>query len=185
MFIRVFVLLALSATSAFAQQLVLPPALERELRLKADEVTEVDLDATMLGLARHVLSDRDPEQATAKKVIDRLNGIHVRVFEFAEANAYTTSQLEPLRAQLAQGPWRRVVNVRSSKAREFVEVYLRMENGAPVGLAVIAAEPKELAFVHIDGPVSLSELGRLGGKFGIPDIGLTKSSDAARPLEEN
>jgi hypothetical protein len=35
---------------------------------------------------------------------------------------------------------------------------------------MIAAEPNELAVIHIDGPIDIEELSRLGGRLGIPRI---------------
>ena len=49
-------------------------------------------------------------------------------------------------------------------------LYSKTEQGKSAGFAMIAAEPKELAIIHIDGPIDLSELASLGGQFGIPNI---------------
>ncbi|MCW5962518.1 MAG: DUF4252 domain-containing protein [Bryobacterales bacterium] len=184
MFIRMFLLLTVSVVFTFAQQLRLPAELEKQLREQAEEVAEVDLDQSMLGLARQMLSSKDAGQAKAKQVIERLKGVYVRVYEFAGDNAYNPAQLEPLRAQLAQGAWKKLVNVRNTKSGEHVEVYLRMENNAPAGLAVIAAAARELAIVHLDGPINLQDLGELGGSFGIPKLGAGAVESSVNAKEE-
>ena len=50
------------------------------------------------------------------------------------------------------------------------EVYLLKHGDEIGGLVVIAAEPKELTIVHIDGPINPEELSELGGHMGIPKI---------------
>jgi hypothetical protein len=64
--------------------------------------------------------------------------------------------------------WSRVVNVR--EASEQTEVYFKNENGQIAGLVVIAAEPLELTFVQIVGPIKPDQLKGLTGHFGIPVI---------------
>jgi hypothetical protein len=41
-------------------------------------------------------------------------------------------------------------------------------------LVVIAADPKELTIVHIDGPLDPSDLDKLGGDFGVPRVEVPK-----------
>ena len=41
-----------------------------------------------------------------------------------------------------------------------------------MGLAIIAAEPKELVIVNIVGPIDLEKLSQLEGIFGIPDLNI-------------
>jgi hypothetical protein len=178
---RAFFLTIIGAALLCAQPFALPKALEDELSQKAEDVTEVTLDATMLGFAKAALSSKGND-ATARRVLDKLKGVYIRVFEFNTDNAYTPAQLEPLRAQLNQASWKKLVNVRSKKAGENVEIFMRMENGANTGLTVIAGERRELAIIHIDGPLDLAELGRLGGNLGIPDLsGIAGESDDPKP----
>ena len=54
---------------------------------------------------------------------------------------------------------------------------------ADTGLAVIAAEPKELTFVHIDGTIDPDTLGKLGGQFGIPNVEMPPVSRPAEKTE--
>jgi len=41
---------------------------------------------------------------------------------------------------------------------------------AVAGIVVISAEPKELTFVNIVGPLEVDQLAELGGEFGIPKL---------------
>ena len=48
-----------------------------------------------------------------------------------------------------------------------------MKNGAEIsGLAVLAADPKEITVVNIVGPVDLEKLTELEGNFGVPELGI-------------
>ncbi len=49
-------------------------------------------------------------------------------------------------------------------------MYVRNENKKVTGVAIIAAEPKELTVVNIVGPVDLDSIAELSGHLGIPKI---------------
>ena len=102
--------------------------------------------------------------------MSNLKGLCVRSFEFDSDGQYAAEDVEALRAQLQAPLWSRMVGVRSKRDRENVDVYFRMEKGSVTGLVVIAAEPKELTFVHIDGLINPEQLAGLGGQFGIPKV---------------
>jgi hypothetical protein len=152
-----------------AQEIKLPPNLEK-LADKAHEVVDVTMDGALLQLAARFLSDKDPDEARIKKLVSGLKGIYVKSFEFENRGEYQESDLEPLRAQLKAPGWSRIVGVRSKRSGENAEVYLRSDNGGITGLAVIAAEPKELTIVQIIGPLQPEDLRDLGGHFGIPRV---------------
>ncbi len=163
----VLVVVILLATAAFAQELKLPRL--DNLRSKAAEVVDVTMDKNMLEFASKFLSSKDAGDVEAKKVISNLKGIYVRSFEFDKAGSYSMADVEPFREQLKAPLWSKMVET-DSKGGEHVEVYLRMENGIAMGMAIIAAEEKELTLVHLDGPIDPEQLSRLGGQFGIPKI---------------
>jgi hypothetical protein len=155
------VLSVLMPNAAAAQQL----QLDRLSRLasQAAEVVDVNVDPTDLGQLMHGLAGQVSDEKL-KKVIAGLKGIFVKSFEFAEEGAYTDADLEAIRRQL-QAPWSRVISVREK--RESFELYLWKENDQPEGLALIAAEPKELTVVNIIGRIDLAALGALS-VLGIP-----------------
>jgi hypothetical protein len=103
-------------------------------------------------------------------LVASLRGVYVRNFEFEKAGEYQASDLEPIRSQLRDPKWKKIVEVRG---RDNAEVLLRQENEHVIsGLAVIVAEAKELTVVYIDGPIDMDGLSKLAGNFGIPeDIG--------------
>ena len=141
-----------------------------KLAAKAKEVVDVNLDGTSLQFASKFLSDKDADEAQAKKVVSGLKGIYVKSFEFEKPGAYTTADVQALRAQLSGPQWSRIVDVHSEKDGENAEVYLRTEAGKVTGLSILAAEPTELTVVHIVGAIDPDSLNQLGGQFGIPKL---------------
>jgi Domain of unknown function (DUF4252) len=141
-----------------------------KLAARASESVTVSLDGNLLHLASRFLSNDDPDQAQIKKLVAGLKGIYVRNFEFDKVGQYQASDLEPIRSQLRDPKWKKIVEVRG---RDNAEVLLRQENEHVIsGLAVIVAEAKELTVVYIDGPIDMDGLSKLAGNFGIPeDIG--------------
>ena len=81
-----------------AQAIKLPPDVEK-LSVKAKETVEVNMDGPMLHWASKFLSAEDPDEQKAAKLITNLKGIYVRSFEFDNEGAYTSAEVEELRAQ--------------------------------------------------------------------------------------
>jgi hypothetical protein len=136
---------------------------------KAAEVIDVTLDAQMLRLAAKFLSSRDADEQAIRDIVSKLDGIYVRSYEFDEEGAYDRSVIDRVRSQL--GPtWKKIVNVRSRRDKENVEVYFDTRGETIAGLVVIAAEPRELTIVNIVGPIDVEKLTELGGQFGIPRL---------------
>lgn len=173
-------LLLATQMMAFAQDWD-PGGLLKKLSARASNAVDVNLDQSMLQFAGGFLDPKDPQQAKAKKIIANLKGIYVHSYEFDKAGEYTPQDVEALRAQV-QGPnWSRVVNVRSKTDGEDVTVYFKKEGNDFKGLVVIAAEPMELTFVNIVGPIRPEDLSELGGQFGIPKISVTPPHAPAPP----
>lgn len=155
--------LAAIALPASAQrvQLDVPAA----LAAKARESVDVTLDGPMLRLASKFLSNEGDEREI-RAMVNKLDGIYVRSYEFDDEHAYDDAIIAKVRAQL--GPeWKRMVTVKS-RTEENVEVYTMLRGEAVIGLVVIAAEPRELTLVNIVGPIDLERLASLEGEFGIP-----------------
>jgi hypothetical protein len=170
--IFMFMLTLLQAgAGARAQDVKIPVNVER-LAAKAVETVNVTVDGPMLQLAGKFLSSNDPDEKQVKNLIDNLKGIYVRSFEFANEGEYTQADVESLRSQLRAPEWSRMVDVSSKKGGDSVDVFFKMDKDKIAGLVVIAAEPKELTFVNIVGPIDLSQLSSLSGQFGIPKVDL-------------
>ncbi|HEV8657139.1 MAG TPA: DUF4252 domain-containing protein [Thermoanaerobaculia bacterium] len=160
----VWLFMAALALPASAQQINLDfPGLSERA---AEEVT-VTLDARMLRLASKFLSD-DRDERTVRDMIQKLEGIYVRSYEFDREGEYDRSVVDRVRSQLGTN-WNKIVNVRS-RTRENVEIYTQTRGDAITGLVVISAEPRELTIVNIVGSIDLDRLADLEGQFGIPKI---------------
>ena len=162
-------LVVLAATLAAHGQKIEIPASWDKLAAKADEVDNVTLDKSMLGLAaKFMKDDNDPDSVEINRLLGKLNGIYVRHLEFKNPGEFTEADVEPVRAQL-QGPeWSHVVYVNDKNSKEKVVIYMRMVNGKSSGLVILAEEPTEMTFVHLDGSIDPQDLDRLSGNFGIP-----------------
>jgi hypothetical protein len=163
-----------SAGAVHAQDVKIPVNVEA-LAARAVETVNVTLDGALLQLASRFLSSDDTGEKVAKDLIANLKGIYVRSFEFAEPGQYSEADVESLRAQLQAPTWSKMVSVSSKKDGENVDVFFKMVKDQIAGLVVIAAEPRELTFINIVGPIDLDALSSLGGQFGIPKIDLKGS----------
>jgi Domain of unknown function (DUF4252) len=151
----------------WGQQFKLPENLER-LSEKAQESVEVTLDKAMLRLTSRFL-DRDEVQT--RRLIEGLDRIYVRNFEFAGEGEYNLADVAALRAQLQAPGWSRIVGVRCKRSGQNVDVYFKDSgNGQLGGIMVIDAEPRELTIVNIVGTIDPDRLADIGGEFGIPRL---------------
>jgi hypothetical protein len=162
----------LIAAPAFAQQ---PKGLLRlpefpTLADKASESVVVTLDSSLLGIASRFLDASDPEQASAKKLVSSLSGIYVRSYTFDTDFAYPKADVDAVRRQLSAPGWSRMVEAHSKKENTDVDVFMLVDNGKAMGLAIIASEPREFTIVNIVGSIDLAQLHELEGKFGVPEL---------------
>jgi hypothetical protein len=132
------------------------------LAAKASEKAEVDLDGSILKLALSQVplkKDKDGKSPVA----DLLNGlqeIHVRNYEFDKAGAYTDKDLEPLRKQVSEGSgWSRIINAKEKD--ESTEVFVQSQGGKVTSCLVLAAEAKELSVVQLMGTLTVAQMKEL------------------------
>jgi hypothetical protein len=154
---------------AQAQDIKIPADVQK-LSAKAKETVEVNMEGPMLRLASRFLNAEDPEEKQAAKVVANLKGIYVRSFEFSKEGEYSAAEVESLRSQVHAPGWSKVVGVRSETDGDNVDVFFKLEEDKMVGIVIISAEPKELTFVTIFGPIDVDQLADLGGEFGIPKL---------------
>jgi uncharacterized protein DUF4252 len=166
-----------------AQDIKLPPDIDK-LSTKAKETVEVNMDGPMLRWASKFLSAEDPDEQKAAKLVANLKGIYVRSYEFDKEGAYTSAEVESLRSQVRIPGWSKVVGVRSDNDGDNVDVFFKLENEKMAGIVIICAEPKELTFVNIVGPLEVDQLSDLGGEFGIPKLKLKTSSKPLAKAEK-
>lgn len=172
--------LGLAAAMGAAQALPAPSPLEKELAAKASDVTEVTLNKNTLGFAAKFLDKNDKDDADAKQLIQGLDGIYVREYEFDHEGEVTPERVEQLRSHYmaSTGDWNSLVHERENKSRETTDVMMKTVNGEPHGLFVLTAEPKDLTVVLILGPIKLEDLHKLKGIGGLGSLGAVTKNKA-------
>jgi hypothetical protein len=148
-----------------------PVTLDKKLAARATNVDEVTMDKKMLGFAGQFMNDKKESDQQAKALIQNLDGIYVRDYEFAQPGQYTQEDLNLIRRQFLGPEWNPMVRERSLKTGESTDVYVKMIHGEVHGMFVLDAEPKELNFVYISGRMKPSDLQSLSGNFGVPNLG--------------
>lgn len=166
-------LLALPALAAAADpgRLQLPdfPGLGK----RAAQSVVISLDSSLLHQASGFISERGgANSAEVNDLLKGIRGIYVRSFSFDEPGEYSKADLEPVQAQLRAPGWQPVVSTHDLKQGKNLEIYVRRSGNRTDGLAIIAADPRQLTIVNIVGPVDLARLARLQGQFGIPSVGI-------------
>jgi hypothetical protein len=147
-------------TPALAQTAQLPASspVEKELAARATNVDEVTLSKNMLAFATEFMNDKD--EAATRQLIEGLDGIYVRDYEFDKEGQFTAEQIEQLRAYYETSEWTPMVRERERKTGESTDVMAKMVNGKSRGLFILDVEPKEISIVVILGPVGMEDLGK-------------------------
>jgi Domain of unknown function (DUF4252) len=157
------------AAPAFAQTspLNIPPQLQKELAARATNVTEVTLGKNMLNFAAKFMNGKDKDDAAAQQLIQNLQGIYVRDYEFDKPGQYSLDEVERLRKSFETSEWSTIVSDREKKTGETTYIMVKTVNGQNDGMFIFSAEPKELSIVLILGPINLDQLGELKGLGGL------------------
>lgn len=159
-------ILMAAAIPALAQQNFDFKLLDK-LGTNAKGSTNITLDANMLKLAANFIGSGGD---SIKSLISSLTGVYVRTYEFDRPGQYADADLEPLRAYLRSGQWSKIVDVKEA-SKEASEIYVQaLPNDHIGGVVVISAESKEVSVVFISGLMNASDIAKLSGNLGIPDL---------------
>jgi hypothetical protein len=172
--IAAFVLgVAALAVPALAQnsQLPLPSPVEKELAAKASSVTEVTLGKNMLAFAAKFMDGKDKDNEATRHLIEGLDGIYVRNYEFDKEGQYSMEDIQRLRANFETSEWSPIVRERDKRSGESTDVMMKIVNGETHGMFILDVEPKELSIVLILGPVKMEDLHKLSGLGGLGSLG--------------
>jgi hypothetical protein len=174
-----------SGNAAFSQDARIQLGDLERLAGKAAEVVDVTLDGTLLKLAARFLSNTDADREV-KNLVEGLQGIYVKSFEFDKEGEYSDQDVEALRKQLKSPKWSRIVGVTSKRGGDNAEVYVMTDSGSGkvLGMSILCAEPKELTVVNIVGSIDLDKVAELGGKMGIPPLKLETLKKPEKKPEE-
>lgn len=152
-------------------QLPLPSPIEKELAAKASNVTEVTLGKNMLAFAAKFMNGKGEDDAATRKLIEGLDGIYVRDYEFDKEGEYSMEDIQKLRAYFETSDWSPIVRERDKKSGESTDVMMKVVNGETHGMFILDVEPKELSIVLILGPVKMEDLSKLGDIGGLGMLG--------------
>jgi hypothetical protein len=125
----------------------------------------------MLGFAAKFMNGKDQDEAATRHLIENLDGIYVREYEFDKEGQYSIDEIEKLRQYFETAEWTPIVRERERRTGETTDVLVKMVNGETHGMFILSAEPKELSIVLILGPVRMEDLGRLKGLGGLGALG--------------
>ena len=167
-------LLALPALAAAADpgRLQLPDF--SALSKKATQSVDISLGPSLLQLAGGIVSDdSDARNAAVNDLIKGIKGIYVRSYTFDRPGEYSKADVKALQAQVLAPGWIPVVSTHDLKQGSNVDIYLLRNGDHTQGVAIIAAEPRQLTIVNIVGSIDLARLARLQGQFGVPRVGIT------------
>jgi hypothetical protein len=180
--ILLWALLALPALAAAADpgdpgRLHLPDF--SALSKKATQSVDISLDPSLLHLASGVInSNSGSNGAAVNGLIKGIRGIYVRSYTFDKPGEYSRADVRAVQAQLLAPGWQPVVSTHDLKQGNDVNIYIRHSGDQTDGIAIIAAEPRQLTIVNIVGPIDLAKLAQLQGQFGVPRVGITASAQA-------
>jgi hypothetical protein len=157
------------AAPAIAQNspLPLPSPVEKELAARASDVTEVTLGKNMLAFAAKFMHDKDEDEAATRHLIEGLDGIYVREYQFDKEGQYSMDDIESLRKYFETSEWSPIVHERERRSGETTDVLVKLVNGENKGMFILAAEPRELTIVLILGPINIDQLAELHGIGGL------------------
>jgi hypothetical protein len=147
------------------------------LATKASEDVDISLDTGLLALAARFIEEDSEDEKAVKELLSSLKGIYVRSFEFDSAGQYNRADLDTIRRQFTDPGWHKQIGVRSRREGTDVDVYVWMDGKKPGGIAVLAAEPRQLTIVNLIGAIDLDLLRRLDGELGIPKLDLERKKD--------
>jgi len=151
---------------------------------KAVQSVNVNLDGSLLNIAGQFLSGDKPDEARVKKLIGGIKGIYVRSLKFAKDGEYSLEDVEKARNRLRAPEWSPVADVRSLQGGDNAGVFIKTDGKQIQSIVVIAAEPRELTMVVIDGALDPARLRDLGGHLGIPKMDLGAKSGQKKNEDE-
>lgn len=147
----------------------------------ATQSVDISLDPSLLHLASGVIGSDSGggNSAAVNDLIKGIRGIYVRSYTFKRPGEYSKADVKSLQAQILTPGWQAVVSTHDLKQGGDVDVYLLRNGDRTEGVAIIAAQPRQLTIVNIVGSIDLAKLAQLQGQFGVPKVGLTLDGGAS------
>lgn len=174
----VLVTFAAGAAAANAQDARLRFERLKSMEDRAIDVVEVNIEGKLLDLAKRVMNkSTEPNARKVGQAIEGLRGIYVRVFNFANENEYNIADVEDIRAQLQAPGWEKLVNARSKRNNQKIDVYTMFQGDVMSGVAIVISESKSVALINVIGPIDIDALAEMSGKLNIPKIEIERGGE--------
>ena len=120
---------------------------------RASEGNEINLDPKTMGM---VPSGKDGGDLARK-----MRFMVIRNYTYDKPGMYSMEDVEVYRRKLNDGSWNCSIRVRDKDGS--TDICSREIPGGGSEMVIIAAEPKELSFIHISGNMSLKDLQKMNG----------------------
>ncbi len=133
-----------------------------------EKKVEVSLKGPLLNFITKAASENDPEAA---KLFGSLKALTVAVFEINNGQAQEVENIiSDVSGRLKACRWDRIVRVKDKG--NHVEIFTLISENLESfeGLVVMVLNETEAVFVNIVGNIDPNQLGKLGGKFNIPNL---------------
>ncbi|MBM3762554.1 MAG: DUF4252 domain-containing protein [Acidobacteria bacterium] len=135
------------------------------LESKAKEATEINLGPEQIQLMMGFSGEASKELLGLGKSIER---VQVKVLEFDKDGMYSVADMEALKTKLRSSEFSPLISHKEKGG--FTEIVMRKGPKGNRGFVILSAEAREVTIVNIVGELDLASLGKLTGKFGIPNI---------------
>jgi hypothetical protein len=139
----------------------------------------------MLAFAAKFMNGKDKDEAATRQLIEGLEGIYVRSYEFDKEGQFSMDEIEQLRKYFETSEWSPIVRERERKTGETTDVMVKLVNGETRGMFIFTVEPKELTIVLILGPIRMEDLGKLKGIGGLGALGDVEKNTHGKDKEKD
>lgn len=147
----------------------------KDLEAKATEVTNVSLGKEQMQLIQGLTSGVAGE---LKSLAGGIELVQVRSLEFDKEGMFSLAEMTALRDKVKTNEFLPVISVKQKGG--FTEILLRKGPKGNRGFLILSVEPREVSIVNIVGDLDLASLGKLAGKFGIPDVVLEGKGESGK-----
>ena len=130
----------------------------------ATDVTEINLDPKMMGMVGGKKSDGD--------LASKMNFMVIHSYTYDKPGMYSMDDVEAYRKKLTDWSWSCSIHVRDKSGSTDICSRTGPDHESSE-MVILAAEAKELTFIHMSGHMSLEELGKMGNGMN----GLQKRKD--------
>lgn len=124
----------------------------------ATDVTEINLDPKMMGM---VSGGKGEGSGLARK----MKFMVIHTYTYDKVGMYRAEDVDAYRKKLEDGTWNCAIHVRDKDGTTDICTRSSPDHEGNE-MVILAAEPKELTFIHMSGDMSLDDLSKMGGSAG-------------------